>query len=228
MFATIASRIRGKNRWATYRKRLGNVIRGGTLLEDMSSAERRALFPMAPELSERHIKNCRIIRNRDVLLNLLPRGSICAEIGVDEGLYSEKILRTTEPQILELIDISPQSQKICQEKFAAEITTGRVRFHLGDSAALLSTFPNRTFDWLYIDGDHRYPGVKRDLEVSRQKIKPDGLILMNDYAFFGISDFGKYGVIEAANEFCLAHDFEIIYLALQGRGYYDVVLRKIL
>jgi hypothetical protein len=52
------------------------------------------------------------------------------------------------------------------------------------------------------------------------------MIVLNDYTFWGPADFGKYGVMEAVNEFCTACGWEFAYLALQGRGYHDVAIRR--
>lgn len=41
---------------------------------------------------------------------------------------------------------------------------------------------SEVFDVIFIDADHDYASVKRDLEISRRLIKPSGIIICHDYA----------------------------------------------
>ena len=56
------------------------------------------------ELKADHIKDLKVLTNKDALLEVLPRHGIVAEMGVARGNYSEKIIARTEPQSLHLID----------------------------------------------------------------------------------------------------------------------------
>jgi predicted O-methyltransferase YrrM len=53
-------------------------------------------------------------------------------------------------------------------------------------------------DFVYIDGDHSYEGVKIDLEISLRKLKPGGLITGDDY---GPGNWWQGGVKRAVDEF---------------------------
>jgi phospholipid N-methyltransferase len=192
-----------------------------------SQQERGRLWPPTSRLDAKHVRDCRLFENRDAMLEYLPRESVCAEVGIDQGIFSEKILRITFPTKLHLIDISPSFIQNAKLKFARQVEQETVETHVGDSASLLETFPDEYFDWVYIDGDHTYRGAKRDLEAALPKLKPKGLLVLNDYIFFAASELAKYGVVEAVNEFCVVHNFKFVYLALQERMFNDVVLGRI-
>jgi len=187
----------------------------------------RNRWPMAPQLEDTHIQNCKVVTDRWKMLEKLPKGGVCAELGIWKCDFSEFIMQTLQPVKLHLIDIDSQSIQIARNKFSGEIEQGMIEVHHNDSSTTLLSMPENYFDWIYIDGDHHYDGVKKDLMAAHQKLKPEGFISLNDYLFFGSSDLTKYGVVEAVNEFCLNFDYEIVYLALHGRMYNDVTLRKI-
>ena len=56
------------------------------------------------------------------------------------------------------------------------------------------------FDWVYLDGDHSYEGVLRDLHSSHRVVKSGGIILGDDYAW-PFQKHGKPGVTAAVDKF---------------------------
>ncbi|MCC7023743.1 MAG: class I SAM-dependent methyltransferase [Thermomicrobiales bacterium] len=152
------------------------------------------------------------------------------EIGVWKGDFSRWILEIVRPRKLHLVDPwafslaprdantwhgggSAQGQGDMDEifqavtaRFQAETAAGRVRIHRAMSVDAAATFPDRTFDWIYIDGDHYYDSVKADLESWERTLRPGGIIGGDDYR-----ESPVYGtdVIRAVDEFARARGLAV-------------------
>jgi acetyltransferase-like isoleucine patch superfamily enzyme/tetratricopeptide (TPR) repeat protein len=177
-----------------------------------------------PPLSEWHLKNSRIVPNREEILKLMPQGGVCAEVGTQTGGFAKLILAHLKPTKLHIFDID--FTPFDRPAFAPLIQDGIVELYKGDSSSCLGQQPDHSFDFIYIDGDHAYEGVRKDLAAAGQKIKPDGWIVCNDYTLYSPLEKIQYGVYRAVNEFCWEQGFEIVFLGLHPWGYHDVALRR--
>lgn len=184
-------------------------------------------------LARRHLKNLEALPRRSKLLEALPKHAVVAELGVDEGGFSNRILRITEPSQLHLIDrwatarFDNAKEQFVRKRFSEEIQRGTVIVHKGDSLETLKQFPDASFDWVYLDTSHRYDHVRQELELSRIKVKHGGIIAGHDFCQGSIACGIEYGVVAAVHEFCGEHDWEMIYLTLEPRMHWSYALRKI-
>jgi SAM-dependent methyltransferase len=162
---------------------------------------------------------------REFILRQMPRRGVVAEIGVDLGDFSEKILALNRPRVLHLIDPwtaesgeyrqrlpdgdaasvdSPRKLDtvarfaLVRDRFSSDIDGGGVVLHRADSVTAGADFPDSLFDWVYIDGNHSYEFVRQDLELYWRKLKPGGYIVCDDYHHAG---FWEDGVTRAVDEF---------------------------
>lgn len=160
---------------------------------------------------------------RAKFLSKLPRNGIVAEIGVAKGMFSEEILKISKPKKLYLVDcwehqnapnykldpnnVSNKEQKrrydLVKEKFKDK---ANVFIRKGYSSHVAKKFPNHFFDWVYLDANHTYNEVKRDLSAWYPKIKKGGIISGHDYK--RIANF-PIGVIPAVDEFIKNRNLEM-------------------
>src|SRR5438128_2636692 len=78
-----------------------------TLSNRLTRKSRQALthhYPTA-DFGQEHVRHLVSFRDRETLLDHLLKGGVVAEIGVNEGEFSEKILSVCQPKKLVLIDV---------------------------------------------------------------------------------------------------------------------------
>ncbi len=185
-------------------------------------------------LREEHVKNAKLLTTREELLKLLPSNGIVAELGVDQGGFSEMIWSINKPQKLHLVDFwgskryNQAKRSAVEAKFAQEIKDCKIEINLGLSTDVVAQFTDRYFDWIYIDTTHSYETTIEELELYRPKIKENGIIAGHDYIIGNWDGLVRYGVIEAVYEFCVKYDWEILYLTNELNIKPSFAIRKII
>jgi SAM-dependent methyltransferase len=91
----------------------------------------------------------------------------------------------------------------------------RIRLHRQFSYKAAASFADGLFDFVYIDGDHHYEFVLRDLQDFAAKLKPGGLMFGHDFFEDAFAHREHYGVIEAVNAFVKRSDFRFLMLTAE-------------
>jgi hypothetical protein len=198
-------------------------------------------------LQQKHVRSAKLYATRVDLINdlVLPQGPSVAEIGVAFGDFSLELLRALRPakfvglDLFELHHVPIIWGKPSSETFQGldHLTyyTRKLESHAsgctldikrGDSSALLSLYPDASFDLIYIDGAHDYAGVKKDADVSVRKVKPDGYLIFNDYIYFDHLAKHEYGIIPVVNDLCANHGWKVAGFAFQAQMFCDICLKK--
>ena len=103
-----------------------------------------------------------MLTTREELLDLLPKGGIVAELGVDEGDFSKTILEINKPKKLHLVDIwgskryNQEKRRKVETRFKKNIEANSLEINLGLSTEVGKEFQDNYFDWIYIDTAHSY------------------------------------------------------------------------
>lgn len=138
------------------------------------------------------------------LAKSLPPKPIIVIIGAGVGASSLAILESRADAVIFSIDIMfPTQQPMYKPGERANLIEagyweqGRVIQVWGDSAIVGKHWPVKC-DLLFIDGDHRYPAVKTDIEIWTKRVKAGGILALHDYC--RNSKKPKDGVKQAVDE----------------------------
>ena len=169
---------------------------------------------------------------RTRLLERLPKGAVCAEVGVWKGDFSQRILAATRPRALHLIDPWTFDPNFPQRWYGGARAGGQadmdaihdgvaarfagrpaVSVHRAASQDAAAAFADGTFDWVYIDGDHSMAAVLADLAAWRKKVRGGGFLCGDDYRWR--DETGRLSVKDAVAKFALRFGLKPIILRSQ-------------
>lgn len=167
------------------------------------------------------------LNTRDELIASLPKKLKVAELGVFDGSFSRNIINLCQPEQFFMVDVfegvtcsgDKDGNDIKYLNLGEQFTRlsnlylahPNVKVIKATSENFLESIPDEFLDAVYIDADHSYLGVKKDLELSLRKVKKGGYIMGHDYNH---STFPE--VVQAVDEFCMRNNFTISYLTRDG------------
>ena len=151
----------------------------------------------------------------ELIQNFVQDG-IGVEIGVNEGQLSYHLLKNTAIRHLYLIDPwitwkGWSSQGVLDKRYdfcnveLRKIFPNRVTTIRKPSQEADTDIPNN-LDFVFIDGNHGYEYVKKDLELWVPKVKSGGLVAGHDWSH------SYPGLVTAVREYCSSHDVFLSYI----------------
>jgi hypothetical protein len=181
-----------------------------------------AHLEIPPALPAERFADARLYADREAMLSAIPTGGEVAEVGTWRGEFSRLIVERLRPRTFHLIDLDFSEFEWSGLTNAKVVTIE----HQGDSSTILAGLAESSLDWLFIDGDHRYAGVRKDLAAAHLALKPGGLMTCNDYTNWASLAVAPYGVARAVNDFVVANGYSVMGLALHPAGNHDLLIRK--
>jgi len=138
---------------------------------------------------------------RNFIFKLIKKNSICCEVGVWRGDFSQIIIDKNQPQELYLIDpwkdfgsdyFEKKHNKYLQENQNKRFTLVNKRFKdqiekdiiiilRETSKDAIEKIQHIKFDFIYLDGNHKYEFIKFDLENYFALLANGGYIVGDDY-----------------------------------------------
>ena len=139
---------------------------------------------------------------RAYILEQLDKNSKLVEVGVWKGDFSKQIWNISSPNLLVLVDSWTFDEKVrgCAPQVSGEEPLSQNFFdqakkdthdkfkniqnvHILDfnSQEASSKYEDNFFDYIYIDAEHTYQAVTKDLEVWYPKLKKNGTLFGDDY-----------------------------------------------
>jgi hypothetical protein len=138
------------------------------------------------------------------------------EIGVQFGNFTERLLKFSKLRRVfsidpwthlgeQYVDRANVGQEVQDYRYLQTVnrcipygTRSVIMRMASEDAAPL--FPNGSLDFIYIDANHQYEMIKRDIDLWWPKIRPGGLFAGHDYLDGFIND-SHFGVKRAVDEF---------------------------
>jgi hypothetical protein len=163
----------------------------------------------------------------------LPSGSIISQIGVFNGEFSRKLYDGFDPSKLVLIEPF-EGQIMSGDKNGNDVETmngedaynalcteykGNARVEIiRDYSTVLLNHSDSLYDLVYIDGDHSYECVKRELLISFNKVKRGGWICGHAFDVNPEKTNNRFdfGVKRAVCEFCMEKGLKVNKLFVDG------------
>ncbi|MBI2049662.1 class I SAM-dependent methyltransferase [Candidatus Roizmanbacteria bacterium] len=151
-----------------------------------------------------------------------------AEIGVNEGQFSEKFAKTglTIYAIDPWIQYNDYNDSDSQKRFDDIYNRAKKRLSIPNCHIIRKTsmeavkdFEDESLDFVYIDGNHQLKYVIEDIVEWSKKVKKGGVISGHDYVhFIARSQLGICHVIEAVNAYTQAYKIDNWYLLGKKRA----------
>lgn len=144
------------------------------------------------------------------LARLIPDGGLIVEIGGEYGRSASQFLYATQGKDIKVVtvDLFPTDHHVAGDLFAAmhlNIIEAKLDTHRhvqikGSSWEVGQGWKGHGIDLLFIDGDHTYEGVRKDIEAWVKFVKPGGIVAFHDYAIDENSHYLHHEVKKAVDE----------------------------
>ena len=138
--------------------------------------------------------------NFDHLLTCSPVHAVAVDHWKDSGSFAENDQ-----------DYSQEEKDVQYQSFVDRFgRDGRVQVVRDFSAQAAGMFADQYFDFVYLDADHSYHSISRDIARWWPKLRPGGLLAGHDYLHRRLvsrrsGETLDFGVVPAVDEFVAAH-----------------------